>query len=53
MERVVFDGDEKGGFPTGQCIGGIQDVPSVSELIERIVAEAEEAFESMKAKFSS
>ena len=43
QERAIFNGDEKLGFMfAGQCVGGIQDIPSAAELIERIVAEAEQ-----------
>jgi len=43
QEKAIYDGDEKLGFMfAGQNIGGIADVPSVSEVIERIVAEAEQ-----------
>ncbi len=42
--RVVDKGDTDVGFIyAGQTIGGIHDVPSVAEVTERIVAEAEEA----------
>ena len=42
QERAIYHGDDKLGFMwAGQCIGGIYDLPSVDELIERIVAEAE------------
>lgn len=34
--------EKKGVLPVGQCTGLIHDVPTVSELIERIVAEANE-----------
>ncbi len=54
LERAIYNGDEKLGFMFGgQCIGGIQDLPSISELIERIVAEAEEVLEAARGKFSS
>ncbi len=47
QERAIRDGDEKLGFMSaGQCIGGIRDVPGVSELMERIVAQAEEIIAS-------
>ncbi len=52
--KVMFDGDETAGTLTvGQVIGGINDIPSCQELIERIVVEAEKTMASMKAKYSS
>lgn len=40
--RVMFEGDETAGvFTIGQVIGGIRDVPTCKELIDRVVAEAE------------
>lgn len=40
----TLDGDvEKGVLPLGQVVGLVHDVPSVSEVLERIVAEAEVA----------
>lgn len=51
QERAIFNGDDKLGFMfAGQCVGGIQDVPSVSELIERIVTEAEKVLEAATEK---
>ena len=53
QERAIYDGDEKLGYlNAGQCIGGIQDVPSVSEMIERIVAEAEKVLEAAGKKYA-
>ncbi len=50
-EKVMFEGDETAGhFTAGQDIGGINDIPSVAELIERIVAEAEKAAEVLREK---
>lgn len=44
--RAIREGDEKEGFLfAGQCIGGIQDIPTCKELIERIVSEAEKGIE--------
>lgn len=49
--KAVNDGDlEEGVLFGGQSVGGIEDVPSSAELIERIVAEAEEVLEAMVAK---
>lgn len=40
----MVDGDvEVGILPTGQVVGAVSDLPPVSELLERIVAEAEDA----------
>lgn len=42
--KAIREGDEKEGFLfAGQCIGGIRDIPTCKELIERITAEAVEA----------
>lgn len=39
--KAINKGDEKDGFLfAGQSVGGINDIPSTKELIERIVAEA-------------
>jgi enoyl-[acyl-carrier protein] reductase II len=46
--KAIKDGDEKEGFLfAGQCVGGIQDMPSCKELIERIVDEAEKRMEAV------
>ena len=45
MERyeLVYKGDvENGPILAGQTVGGIDDIPTVREVIERIVSEAEE-----------
>ena len=48
------DGDEeKGVLPVGQVMGLIKDSPSVDELIERIVREAEEVGKKLSAQTSS
>jgi enoyl-[acyl-carrier protein] reductase II len=40
--KAIQEGDEKEGFLfAGQCVGGIQDMPTCQELIDRIVKEAE------------
>lgn len=50
-EKAIYDGDmERGMLYAGQCIGGINDLPSVKELIERIIAEAEETIEATRKK---
>jgi len=46
--KAIREGDEKEGFLfAGQCSGGIQDMPTCKELIERIVAEAEKKLEEV------
>ncbi len=46
--KAIKDGDEKEGFLfAGQCVGGIQDVPSCQDLIARIVDEAEKRMEAV------
>lgn len=51
--KAIYEGDmEKGFLFAGQNIGGIQDLPTVKELIERTVSEAEQAAHSLKNKFS-
>jgi NAD(P)H-dependent flavin oxidoreductase YrpB (nitropropane dioxygenase family) len=49
MCRKVFDtGDITKGFsPAGQVVGLIEDIPTCRELIERIVAEAEQTIRSL------
>lgn len=49
--KIIFDGDETAGtLAAGQSIGGIKDIPSCQELIERIVTEAEKALEVAREK---
>ena len=44
--KVILEGDENAGnLPIGQTIGGIRDLPSCRELIEKIVADAEKVME--------
>jgi NAD(P)H-dependent flavin oxidoreductase YrpB (nitropropane dioxygenase family) len=46
--KAIREGDEKEGFLfAGQCVGGIRDVPSCQELMERIVEEAEKKLEEI------
>ena len=50
---AVFRGDRKwGAAPCGQVVGRINDLPTCREVIERIVAEAEQIIESTRAKLS-
>ncbi|MFC1989096.1 NAD(P)H-dependent flavin oxidoreductase [Chloroflexota bacterium] len=52
--RACIEGDPVGGLlPTGQGVGRIDDIPTVAEVIERTVAEAESIIESMKSKCGS
>jgi NAD(P)H-dependent flavin oxidoreductase YrpB (nitropropane dioxygenase family) len=37
-------------MPGGQVCGRIDDIPSVQELIDRIVADAEETLRSLNAR---
>jgi enoyl-[acyl-carrier protein] reductase II len=49
--KAVNEGDTKEGILfAGQACGGISDVPSVEELIERIVAGAEDVMEAVQKK---
>jgi enoyl-[acyl-carrier protein] reductase II len=50
-KRIMFEGDENAGtLAIGQVIGGISDIPTCQELIERIVAQAEEVLETTQKK---
>ncbi len=47
--KAIKQGDEKDGFVfAGQCVGGIQDLPTCKELIERTVEEAEKRLEAVR-----
>ncbi len=51
IEKMTLGGDTKKGVQlTGQVQGIIHDVPTVSELIERIVKEADEICRTMPEK---
>lgn len=51
IKKAMVDGDaDLGVMPSGQVCGRINDIPTVQELIERIVAEAEETLKSLNAK---
>ena len=41
VKNIMFEGNQDGILAIGQVIGGIRDVPTCKELIERIVAQAE------------
>ena len=41
-QKALFEGDVKEGFMfVGQATGAINDIPTVQELVDRIIAEAE------------
>jgi enoyl-[acyl-carrier protein] reductase II len=49
--KAIYDGDtEKGFLFAGQNIGGINDIPSVGEVIPRIIAEAEKTMDIFAGK---
>jgi len=49
--RATKEGDfQKSYFPSGQVVGRIEDIPTCKELIERIVADAEQVIRDMQAK---
>ena len=50
LRRAIEQGDEDGIMMCGQNAGMIEDMPTCAELIERIVAEAEEALAAAEAK---
>jgi NAD(P)H-dependent flavin oxidoreductase YrpB (nitropropane dioxygenase family) len=51
IKKAMIEGDtELGVMPSGQVCGRINDIPSVQELIDRIVAEAEQTLKSLNAK---
>jgi enoyl-[acyl-carrier protein] reductase II len=48
--KALNEGDVEGGILfAGQCCGGITDIPSVQELIDRIIEEAENTLERVSA----
>jgi len=50
--QAIYEGDTDQGFLfVGQDVGGIRDIPTVKELIERTVSEAEQTVASLKNKF--
>jgi enoyl-[acyl-carrier protein] reductase II len=51
FQRATLDGDtQKGVLPLGQTAGLIRDIPSVSEVLDRIIAEAGVAQANLAAK---
>jgi len=52
--KAINEGDEKEGFLfAGQSVGGIHDIPSSKEVIERIVKEAEKRLKEVGKNISS
>jgi NAD(P)H-dependent flavin oxidoreductase YrpB (nitropropane dioxygenase family) len=46
--KAIEDGDVDGGILfAGQCCGGIDDIPTCKEVIDRVVSEAEETLDKM------
>lgn len=53
IRRATEEGDvEKGVLPVGQSMGLIRDEPTVKEVVERIVAEAEQILRRLSAQSS-
>jgi enoyl-[acyl-carrier protein] reductase II len=51
--KGIYEGDtEEGLLYAGQAVGGISDIPTVKELIERVVAEAEQTLASLNSKIT-
>ena len=51
QQKAIYDGNEQEGVMfAGQAIGAINDLPPVKEVIDGIVAEAEEVLEKTRAK---
>jgi enoyl-[acyl-carrier protein] reductase II len=49
--KALKEGDVEGGILfAGQCCGGITDIPTTKELIDRIIAEAETALTRLNAE---
>jgi enoyl-[acyl-carrier protein] reductase II len=54
QQKAIYDGNEEEGVMyAGQAIGAIRDLPTVKELIDRIIAEAEEVLKTTASKVSS
>jgi len=52
MQKAIEKGDEETGlFLAGQACGGINDIVSCKEVIDRIIAEAEQVMEATRKKF--
>ena len=49
--KGIYEGDtEEGMLYAGQNIGGIKDVPTIQELLDRMVAEAEQTIEKLQSR---
>jgi nitronate monooxygenase len=54
LKIAIDDGDlETGVLPISQAIGLMKDIPTCKEVIERIVAEAQQLLEAAKEKITS
>ena len=54
LKIAIDDGDlENGVLPMSQAIGLMKDIPTCKEVIERIVAEAQQLLEAAKEKITS
>jgi len=54
FRKATIDGDPVNGIlMIGQTVGRIKDIPTVNEVIERTVKEAEQIMETMKGQFGS
>ena len=54
VRRALVEGDaDYGAMPSGQVCGRIDDIPSVQEVIDRIVAEAKSTLELIREKVVS
>jgi enoyl-[acyl-carrier protein] reductase II len=54
QQKAIYDGNEEEGVMfAGQAIGAINDLPTVKEVIDRTVAEAEETLEKTRHKVVS
>lgn len=48
--KALYEGDVEGGILfAGQCCGGITDIPTTKELVDRIIAEAEETLKRLNS----
>lgn len=51
-EKSIYEGDNDHGFIySGQAQGGVKDLPTVAELIDRIIAQAEEVLGKAREKY--
>ncbi len=54
LYKIMYESDETiGAMYAGQDIGGISDIPTVAEVIERTVTEAKEILKKMKMQIGS